>query len=812
MRFRAALLFSVGVAAAAGCRCGPSLEPLEQGFLAPPQLDLGNVPVGEQRQRPIRVTSIGRGALRVAATVTPPFEVDTPDLQLPAGGTRDVRISIRPSILGLVEGVLTLGSGELMRTVRVHATGVDACPALDACRGTVFDDDAGLCRNTVLPDDLPCSTACLEAGRCSAGTCVGLFATCDDGDACTVDACALDAGCMHVPLECPVTDACRVARCDRQRGCVNDDLVADGTLCGSASCAMAKVCIGGECVERTTPNAAVDCRYTAACAAASYTCGSTVSGKLRCWGAGKALGRAGRVVSPDFVAGASQVKAPICDQTGPHWLTTAGTVGPTDPFVQAGAGLGPLGDVRSERYGWLALDANRRATMVRPPNPGFSTYAEDVVRLFPELCVQHADGGIMCAGGTRQIFAGLAPLDVTFSPYDFTWAALLPGGRVQTSAGLVLTDAGATAVGSLMDYRICWGAAGSLHCAVHWIPDSGSAMAWPEPFVGLTSGGSAICGVSDAGRLTCWGDNINGETSDRGTEPEGLIRLGDAGFSSIAVGFGEVLALRGEELFGTGSIGANPDGGRRQVSTTVNDSSLVSLGHWPGATHVGRQCLLLAGGLWCWRHGEAVRFMTGEIVRLCRTAQCAVDRTGRLMCVQTNGMLEVRANDVAPADECPIGCRLQRDGGVSCMFGPTVERRVLLPGPAAFVTEADRDGCAIVGTEVWCWTNAPAGPDGGIPAVRITGVRAPIRLLRAADGFRCAVSGQNGLQCWEGVGPVTDIAVSQPIADLEIGSGGWGANACVRYVSGDVDCFGNNQYGQLGFVPNTGQHAVQVVR
>jgi hypothetical protein len=70
---------------------------------------------------------------------------------------------------------------------------------------------------------------------------------CDDGNACTTDACIDDVGCSHQDVSCPpAEDACRVSQCNPQVGCV-EAVAPDGTTCGTNECGGTNACRSGEC-------------------------------------------------------------------------------------------------------------------------------------------------------------------------------------------------------------------------------------------------------------------------------------------------------------------------------------------------------------------------------------------------------------------------------------------------------------------------------------------------------------------------------------------------------------------------------------
>src|SRR5262249_56102603 len=73
------------------------------------------------------------------------------------------------------------------------------------CKGVETGGRAGggCVAGTPPPDGTPCpdGTVCNGDETCSGGVCTpGTPLVCDDGDACTTDTCAADAGCQFAPL------------------------------------------------------------------------------------------------------------------------------------------------------------------------------------------------------------------------------------------------------------------------------------------------------------------------------------------------------------------------------------------------------------------------------------------------------------------------------------------------------------------------------------------------------------------------------------------------------------------------------------
>ncbi|MBL8950656.1 MAG: hypothetical protein JNK82_07765, partial [Myxococcaceae bacterium] len=125
--------------------------------------------------------------------------------------------------------------------------------------------------------------ACITAGHCLAGVCIGSATSCDDSDVCTVDACDASGGCLHTPRTCVAPkDPCQVARCDPTAGCVVE-AASDGTSCGASDCSGANVCMAGTCQRVAVPDGypcgdAMACRGRGTCSAG--TCSVPPAGPL----------------------------------------------------------------------------------------------------------------------------------------------------------------------------------------------------------------------------------------------------------------------------------------------------------------------------------------------------------------------------------------------------------------------------------------------------------------------------------------------------------------------------------------------------
>jgi hypothetical protein len=137
------------------------------------------------------------------------------------------------------------------------------------CLTEACDPATGLCASVARPDGTGCESAvaCAPAGTCAKGVCATGAPDCDDLNPCTVDSCAGEAGCQHLPVAggCDDGDPCTAGEtcasglcvpgaplaCDDLESCTADvcDPVAGGCvfspLPDGAACQGADLCLGG---------------------------------------------------------------------------------------------------------------------------------------------------------------------------------------------------------------------------------------------------------------------------------------------------------------------------------------------------------------------------------------------------------------------------------------------------------------------------------------------------------------------------------------------------------------------------------------
>ncbi|MFT3839537.1 MAG: hypothetical protein QM723_21315 [Myxococcaceae bacterium] len=200
----------------AGCR-EKKVTP-DDGDLSvtPETIDLGTVWAGYPVSRPASVRFSGMSTCEVTLSASAPFSV-TPSVHLEKASSANITVSVTSSGAGSLSGTLTATGCGHTATAMLAASSfaVPDCGSEGACTTVRFDADAGMCTTDAKPDGTHCGDPCLDQPHCVSGDCVGTSASCDDLDPCTIDACGVDGGCVHIPGQglCPPLPGC-TASCD----------------------------------------------------------------------------------------------------------------------------------------------------------------------------------------------------------------------------------------------------------------------------------------------------------------------------------------------------------------------------------------------------------------------------------------------------------------------------------------------------------------------------------------------------------------------------------------------------------------------
>ncbi len=243
---------------ASSCRCkGGGVDPTELGFTVDPvELDFGRVLEGEGVEKSVSLTALGVSEIGVELATDAPFSVQ-PMVTVPGGASNQFSVKFTAGSIPAT-GQVRLSANGGTATVKLKGVGVrpKVCVPSAACKRSTYSLELDACVETAAPEGASCQpdSVCLEKGECRMSVCQGVARGCDDKDACTVDSCAMDLGCVHSARACPSpTQPCRIASCDSMTGC-GQATAPDGTPCGTVDCIKALLCVGGACAEVPTPD------------------------------------------------------------------------------------------------------------------------------------------------------------------------------------------------------------------------------------------------------------------------------------------------------------------------------------------------------------------------------------------------------------------------------------------------------------------------------------------------------------------------------------------------------------------------------
>ncbi len=344
----------------------------------------------------------------------------------------------------------------------------------------------------------------------------------------------------------------------------------------------------------------------------------------------------------------------------------------------------------------------------------------------------------------------------------------------------------------------------------------------PSPVVrgasAAASGWAHTCAVTTDGRVHCWGNNQDGQLGDgtretRATPHTVVGLLGSARSVTVGERHSCILAAGGGVKCWGSNQAAQLGDGTRVDRVTPTEVRGLSGGVRMVAAGERHTCALLSGGgVRCWgsnRHGQL-----GDGTYEDRSSAVPVSDLG--------------AGVKAIAAGWRHTCALMEDGGVRCwganndgQLGDRTGVEKLIPvevhgldSGGTMIAAGGRHTCAVVSTGgVKCWGYNERGQLGNrtLDSVSVpTFVPDVTNVGAISTGWQhtCVLAGAGSIVCWGNnekgqVSAGGDLARTRPVAvspspgfGFALAAGGHHTCAIVR--EGDVRCWGDNEYGQLG--------------
>jgi alpha-tubulin suppressor-like RCC1 family protein len=335
----------------------------------------------------------------------------------------------------------------------------------------------------------------------------------------------------------------------------------------------------------------------------------------------------------------------------------------------------------------------------------------------------------------------------------------------------------------------------------------------------VASGEYFTCALTIAGGVKCWGDNGHGQLGDgtttTRTTPVDVIGL-TGGVVSLSAGRSFACAVTVDGLvrcWGDGSEGQLGNGAQVGSSTPTTVAGIS--GAVQVAAGFSHACALTsAGGVKCWGKNSE-----GEVGRGNTTSPVLspADATGL-----TSGVRSVVANSWHT-------CAVTTSGGAKCWGdnsvgtigdGTTTDRSVPtdvqgLTGGVVALASAEFSNCALTtagGMKCWGFNGfgqlGDGSTDGHLAPVDVSGLTGGVAAPGTGFLHTCAVLSNGGLDCWGsnefgqlGDGTTADRAVPAgvPATGWEVSAvSGGSVHTCAVLTNGMVRCWGDNSLGQLG--------------
>ncbi len=344
----------------------------------------------------------------------------------------------------------------------------------------------------------------------------------------------------------------------------------------------------------------------------------------------------------------------------------------------------------------------------------------------------------------------------------------------------------------------------------------------------LSAGFEHTCALTTDGRVKCWGSNERGQLGD-GTSYSSVIPVDPAlpgSAQALSAGYYHTCAVVAGQVYcwGNGTVGELGDGRMTTSATPVvvpglSNVEKVSAGGEgdPGFINMyAHTCAISGGEAWCWGSNGSGQLGDGTSTSRSTPVRVTILPPGVLIDSIAIGERHTCALTYGGAVYC-WGANDSGQLGIGSESPQTYPAAPTITSGATAIATGEAHSCAIVNRDVLCWglntsfqVNPEAAPasypdvvDLAMSTVRPTSLAAgrdhtcavdssavltPVSVycFGANDGDQLGVDDPQAKQ--------SVVPIPEPMRAVSAGAG----HTCVLTAAGGVQCWGENEYGQLG--------------
>src|SRR5690554_2266450 len=318
----------------------------------------------------------------------------------------------------------------------------------------------------------------------------------------------------------------------------------------------------------------------------------------------------------------------------------------------------------------------------------------------------------------------------------------------------------------------------------------------------LALGYNHSCFILSNENVSCWGSNQYGQLGHGNKTKEEIEK--------------ELLERRKNgDVITEEEIEAEQNKLSSSTPVKVKDSNGVMTGAIKISAGENHTCALLAGGnVKCWGSNSNGQLGNSQLSTQGKKASStAVD-------VNVNDLQAIKIASISVGNN--YSCALLEAGDIKCWgkipsdFSADKLLALTNKKPIQLATASNHACATVENNQIQCWGDSDNGKLGHTENTEqvVTGIDKAL-LVSSKGNHSCALLNNGRVECWgdnlsgqigNGLGDLNSVLTPNRVRNLSqvISLSSGEQYNCAATVAGQVLCWGNNQYGQLGYVPSKG--------